>query len=161
MTPPRIRRVFGPKRSLRHELLSIAPILALPVAILAVFPRDAVGFADAPAEREPGAPSCAIVELSPEAEARSVALVRSALSVNARSVRNLRADLSLSTVDEEVPEPVMDISDRARATFRPSRVRYDMLPMPPTVAAPEPAVLPPEPDEDKPAFSREELLKLD
>ncbi len=159
MSAARKKKVYRPRRRLGHELSSLLPMLALPVAIFLVFPGDAVGPVEEAARRE-SAPSCSIVELEPAVEAKAVELVRSALSVNARSVRNLRADLSLSTVEEGPPEPVMDIADRHRPA-RPGCVKCEVLPLPPSVAAPEAASLPETRGDEAPAFPREELLNID
>jgi len=159
MSNGRTTKKYRPRRSLGHELSSLLLMLALPVAIFLVFPGDAVGFRES-SPRHDSEPSCSFVELRAEDEAKAVELVRSALSVDARSVRNLRADLSLSTVEEEPPAPVMDMADRRRPA-RPALVRCDLLPLPPSLAAPEPTALPETPDEDVPAFPREELLRID
>lgn len=156
-------RRYGPKRRIRHDLLALATLLAVPAAVVLSFPRRAVlytGLIDAETPVS-GAPFCGFVVLDEAAETKATDLVRSALSVNSRSVRNLRADLSLSTVEEPPPEPVMDVSDRRRRVA-PPLIRWDVAPMPPSLAAPEPRDMSGEAEEDSgPAFPREELLKIE
>jgi len=157
------RHRYGPKRRIRHELLALAALLAVPAAVVLSFPRRAVlysGLIDAETHGA-GAPFCGFVVLDEAAEAKATDLVRSALSVNSRSVRNLRADLSLSTVDEPPPEPVMDVSDRRRRAAPPPP-RWEAAPMPPSLAAPEPRDMSGEAEDgDLPAFSRKELLQIE
>ena len=137
----------------------LAPILALAVAVVATFRRDAAGIRPPVDCAASGNASCAFVQLDDAVEAKAMEIVRSALSVNSRDVRELRADLSLSTVAEDTPTPVMDMSDRRRPP-RPARIPYLETPQPPTHAAP-PVVLVAEPGDAEPAlpFSRNELLK--
>ena len=153
------RTMIRPKRHWRHELLALAPVMALAVAVVVTFRKD-VARLRPPVEGD-GAheASCAFVTLEGAVEAKAMEIVRSALSVNSRDVRELRADLSLSTVAEDTPTPVMDISDRRRPP-NPARIPYLEVPQPPTHAAP-PVVLDAEPDGAEPAlpFPREELLK--
>ncbi len=153
------RTMVRPKRHWRHELLALAPVMALAVAVAVTFMQD-VARLRPPMEGEGACEaSCAFVTLEGAVEAKAMEIVRSALSVNSRDVRELRADLSLSTVAEDAPKPVMDISDRRRPPS-PSRIPYMEVPQPPTHAAP-PVVLDAEPDQAEPAlpFPREELLK--
>jgi len=157
------RRRYGPKRRIRQELLVLATLLAVPAAVVLSFPRQAVlsaGFIDAEPPCASDVPFCGFVVLDEAAEAKATDLVRSVLSVNSRSVRNLRADLSLSTVDEPLPEPVMDVSDRRRRVS-PSLVRWDAEPMPPSLAAPEPRDMSGEAEEDVSPFPRDELLRIE
>ena len=157
------KRGYRPKRRIRHDLIALAILLAVPVAVILSFPRRAVLYSGLINADTPGAcaPFCGFVVLDEAAETKATDLVRSALSVNSMSVRNLRADLSLSTVEEPPPEPVMDISDRRRRVA-PPLVRWDVAPMPPSLAAPEPRDMSGEAEEDAgPAFPREELLKIE
>ena len=154
------RRTYPPKRRLRHEVLALLPLVAVQAAVVAAFPRGAAGFSPDPPR--PTAPSCAFVSLSPEAEAAAMDDVRGALSVNAASVRNLRTDLSLATLAEEPPEPLLDEDSRPPAA-KPAVCRYDGPPLPPSAAAQEP----PQIEDAEPSlsavgpFPRDALLKAD
>ena len=153
------RTMVRPKRHWRHELLALAPVMALAVAVVVTFRKDVARLRPPVSGGDVGKATCAFVTLDGAVEAKAMEIVRSALSVNSRDVRELRADLSLSTVAEDTPMPVMDISDRRRPP-RPSRIPYMEMPQPPTHAAP-PIVLEAVPDvaEQGLPFPREELLK--
>ncbi len=156
MTPVRPR----PRRQLRHELYSLASVLAIPAAIALVFPYDAVEF-----EPAAGAPSdaarCSFVELTEGDEAAALASARAAWKVGASSVRSLRADLSVAAMPEEAARPVMDVSERARAAAA-GKVGYDVPPMPRTMAAPSPRRIAADGGaDDCSAFPRDEMMALE
>lgn len=149
-----------PRRRLRSEFLALIPVLALPVAIAAVFPYAAIDF-KCPPEVPGSAPSCAFVALAPGCEAKALDVVRSAFSVKRDSFRDLRADLSLSTLPEEPAHAIVEAAD-VPPLPPPSPSPYDVVPYPPSLAAPQPeAMEPAKPVPAPPAFMREELLKID
>ena len=150
-----------PRRPLRNELLSLLPILALPLAVGLLFPYEAVGFRGTSARRGTP-PSCTFVELGEGVEERALDLVRAAFSVKPELFRSMREDLLLSPLPEEAAAPILTPDDRRPPA--PSRVVvYDVLPMPPTLAAsdPEPVAEDGPARPEPPAFPREELLKID
>ena len=108
------RTMVRPKRHWRHELLALAPVMALAVAVVVTFRKDVARLRPPISGGDAGKATCAFVTLDGAVEAKAMEIVRSALSVNSRDVRELRADLSLSTVAEDTPMPVMDRSDRRR-----------------------------------------------
>lgn len=150
-----------PRRPLRNELLSLLPILALPLLTGLLFPYEAIGFHQAaPCRRT--APSCRIVELGEGVEERALDLVRASFSVRPETFQAMREDLLLAPLPEEETAPVLSPADRLPPAPS-SAVVYDVLPFPPTLAAADLEQAP----EDGPArpvpptFPREELLKLD
>lgn len=155
------RDLVKPKRQWRYELYSLAAVLAVPLAVLFVFPYEAVGFTAA-ADEPPRTASCAFVTLTEDEESAALSAARAAWKVSAEGVRRMRADLSVDAMPEEVPRAVMDVSERTRAA-RASSVAYDELPMPSTRAAGAPVRIaaPAAGREDGLPFSRKELLNID
>lgn len=149
-----------PMRSVGRELVSLALMASVPVAIALVFPYEAMNFR---AERgvEPRA-ACAFVTLGEEEERAALASARTAWQVDSRSVRHLRVDLTSG--DDLPPAPVRPViaARPPRGACAASGAAYVPNALPPTVAAPAPAVIAPDaaPPAAKPAFSREELLKI-
>lgn len=137
----------------------LLPVLAFPVALALVFPFRYIGFVyELPKE---SAPSCRYVELTEQQEDAAFETLRSAFSLRSERLRDLRADLSLSTLPEEPPRPILTPAERPPLA-RPTACPYDPLVLPPSLAAEPLRDLPVEPEQTtKPAFSRDELLKLD
>jgi hypothetical protein len=156
MTPVRPK----PRRQLRHELYSLASVLAIPAAISLVFPYEAVNFE--PEECGSGGMArCAFVELTEGDEAAALASARAAWKVGASSVRNLWADLTVAAMPEETPSPVMDVSERTRVAPA-AVVKYDVPPMPRTMAAPAPGRISAGGGADgSSAFPRDEMMALE
>lgn len=151
-----------PRRSLRSEFLSLLPLGILSFALVAVFPFASFRFGSkASSAAHNASSSCAFVDLEEGAVVKAMERVRSSLSVDAGSVRNLRADLSLSTIAEEIPANVFALSERTR--YVPSievGCAADFLPA--SMAAAEPLSLESAADaQEKPFFSKEEMLKID
>jgi len=148
-------------RRLRHELLSLALVAAVPVSLAIVFPYEAVGFrATGPGPRR--AAPCAFVSLSAAEERAALAAARTAWQVDAKGVRGLRTDLSSGDLPPAPTRPVISVR-RVRATG-PAVASYLPNALPPTAAASRPAAIPPEAAPvpvPPPAFSREELLRID
>ncbi len=150
-----------PRRPLRNELLSLLPILAAPLVMGLLFPYEAIGYREpVPARATP--PSCVVVELYEDVQAKALELVRSAFSVKSEDFQTMREDLLLAPLPEERPAPILRSSDR-RALTPPAHLAYDVVPLPPSLAAPDPEAQPADDPTatEPPAFSREELLKLD
>jgi len=82
--------------------------------------------------------------------------------VDAKGVRGLRTDLSSGDLPPAPTRPVISVR-RVRATG-PAVASYLPNALPPTAAASRPAAIPPEAAPvpvPPPAFSREELLRID
>lgn len=136
-------------------------VLSLPIALVLVFPYEAIGFR-AQANAGERAARCAIVTLSEHDETVALESARGAFrQAGGESVRRLRVDMSVGQLPEEALEAIMP--------ERPSRpggklgfAAYRSVPMPKSEAAGEPATLPREADGARPvAFSREEMLAIE
>ena len=149
-----------PLRSLRHEAISLLEISVIPVAIALLFPYDAVGFRAN--ERESGRrSSCAFVTLTDEEERVALAAARTAWQVDAKGVKWMKPE---SGPGELPPMPVVFvIPERPVRGTSAAPAEYTPNSLPPTVAAPPPAVIAPDENmgaEAKQTFSKEDLLKL-
>ena len=148
-----------PLRSLRHEAISLLEVAVIPVAIAFVFPYEAVGFHADKRNQESG-PSCAFVVLSEAEERVALAAARTSWQVGAKGVKGLRTDISSGELPPAPIRLVMPTRPKRDEVFAP--VEYMPNALPPSVAAPAPAKIAPEAAaEQKKAFSREELLKID
>ena len=149
-----------PLRSLRHEAISLLEISVIPAAIAFMFPYDAVGFRAN--ERESGRkPSCAFVTLTDEEERVALAAARTAWQVDSKGVKWMKPE---SGPGELPPMPVvLVIPERPVRGTSAAQAEYTPNSLPPTAAAPAPAIIAPEEDigaEAKHTFSKEDLLKL-
>ena len=149
-----------PLRSLRQEAISLLEISVIPVAIALLFPYDAVGFRAN--ERESGRrSSCAFVTLTDEEERVALAAARTAWQVDAKGVKWMKPE---SGPGELPPMPVVFvIPERPVRGTSAAPAEYTPNSLPPTVAAPPPAVIAPDENmgaEAKQTFSKEDLLKL-
>ena len=150
-----------PLRSLRHEAISLLEVAVIPVAIAFVFPYEAVGFHADKRNQESG-PSCAFVVLSEAEERVALAAARTSWQVGAKGVQRLRTDISSGELPPAPIRLVMPTRPKRVEVFAP--VEYTPNALPPTVAAPAPAAIAPEVEQDpdvKRVFSKEELLKID
>ena len=145
---------------LRYEIFSFALVATVPVAIAFVFPFEAIGFRAAAHDPAPSV-ACAFVSLGAEEERAALAAARTAWQVDATGVRGLRADLSSGDLPPVPTQPVVSV--------RPPREResadaeYAPNALPPSVAAPPPAGIAADAEglAPSPAFSKNDLLKLD
>lgn len=158
-----IGKSYKPRRHLRHELYSLMAVMCAPVAVLALFPYQAIGWK--PADVMTGARSkCAFVKLSPSEAAKAVAGARSAMMTQpgASGALFLRADLSMPEMDE-MTLSVSGVEVRSGAPA-PAHIAYRDVPLPKSLAALKPATFPASKDDDaavaKKTFSRDELLKI-
>lgn len=148
-------------RTLRQEIFSSISALALPLAVVSVFPYKAITF-DASESSQAVRAFAAFVTLDEEEERRATAAVKAAWQADAGALRHIRAELSVGELPAEKPGPVMDVS-----VFSPKRtvreIAVDVPAFPPTLRASAPEKI----DEQAPApasgetFSRTELLKID
>ena len=145
-----------------NALLSVAGVLALPAAVVAVFPFGALSFRAAPASTARPA-AVAFVRLTDEEETAALRAAKTSWSSEAGAVRHLRADLHFGNLPERANEPAIHIEDRLR---RPPPRPYapPTSPFLPSQAAAAPAKLPAA-EGDEPAaplpFPRKDLLKMD
>jgi hypothetical protein len=149
-----------PRRRLRSELGSLASVLAIPVGLLMVFPYEAIGFV--PSASPKSRAQCAFVSLTAEQERKMLAVARSAWQVGAEGVRGLRTEMAAGELPAAPMGAVLGVrsvrsdSGHLRTDFTP-----DSLPPSRGAAPPSAIVGDPEPTEPHPAFSRDELLKID
>ena len=148
-------------RRMRRDVISFLLPLTLPLAMIAFSLCGSFGFKTAEQSARPPA-FAAFVELSPEAEARATAAVKAAWQGDSGGIKRIRADLSVGELPEEVPGPVLEVSPEA---FRipGSVLSSELPPLPPSMRAPPPRkIRPPAVSASAPpAFTREELLKID
>jgi hypothetical protein len=145
---------------MRRKLLSNAAVLALPMAVVAVFPYGALNF-KAAAVSQRARPSAAFVTLSEEEELRATAAVKAAWQGDGGGLRLIRADLTVGELPEEPPGAVLEFSHCALRTPE-SKVPAEAPPFPPSMRAAAPEKIASLPVEAaRPVFSREELLKID
>ena len=144
-------------RSVRSELLSVAEVLALPLMVAAAFPFGAIGFSASRDAQSAGGPTASIVFL----DEVSVARVMRAARTMSRSEDDSRAYVDL--LPAELPPagngPAMAIGPRRSPATLPV-AECGIPPFLPSRRAASPARIPVEATKDAPAFSRDELLKL-
>lgn len=149
-------------RGVRRELLSVAVVLAAVGAVAVAFPYDAVFFR--PAARKAKEPVfAAFVSLREGEEVAAMKAAKSSWSGEAGGVRQLRAELFVAEIPEAGNEPALELADRF-ARVSPPPVAPGLSPYQPSLAALPPKAIPAEKEDEKkdaPAFSREELLKID
>lgn len=150
-----------PRRQLRNDVYSLLLLLAVPAALLPVFPFSAVGYEAASGDFGSASADCAFVRLDDRAERAALAAARAAWQHGSGNVRSLRADISAGALPDA---PAVDvIRERTRRAYSPGSGLYRPSLLPPTLAAPPPARIAVEtggaPEAE--AFPREELLKLD
>ncbi len=148
-------------RGVRRELLSVAVVLAAVGAVAVAFPYDAVFFRPSP--RSARTVFAAFVSLKEGEEVAAMKAAKSSWSGEAGGVRQLRAELFVAEIPEAGNEPALELADRF-ARVSPPPVAPGLSPYQPSLAAPPPKAIPAEKADEKeeaPAFSREEMLKID
>ena len=149
-------------KSVRREFFTFWTTIALPLAVIAVFPFGSIWF-DAEDVSRPSRPFAAFVTLSKQEEARATAMVKAAWQSDSGQLRHIRADLSVGELPEEVEGPVLEISAgdlRIPAMVRPVAAP----PFPPSMQASAPEKLAlgaAAPEVRTAAFPKEELLKIE
>jgi hypothetical protein len=149
-------------RRLRRDILSFAIMASLPTALALVFPYESLEFKPEVNEGE-REPVCAFVVLGEKEERAALAAARTAWQVGSQSVKRLRADLSVADIPPEPVRPVIAVRPE-RSGGAVAGGEYIPNALPPTVAAPAAADIKADAasaEPTKPAFSREELLKID
>ncbi len=151
-----------PHRPFRYELYTLIEVMAIPLALLLVFPYKVLSFQPQPELPAPSA-SCAFVTLSEDEAARLVSNARLAWEVSKKFSRGLWADLSISELPDEPATAVVGVEARTRTTA-PEPLPYNDALLPPTQAAAAPQKLFATEEESADArqpFPRKDLLKLD
>lgn len=148
------------RRSIGSELLRMGTVMAVPLAVAAVFPYDALSFRVNP-ESGPASAFVTMVKLDAAAERNAIRQAKSSLRGESARLRRLQADLSFGELPEEPPRPVL---------AKPEGLCVPVLsPMPfgvpsyrPSEAAGRPLVIAvPKVTPVPPTFPREEMLKID
>jgi len=111
-------------RSFRREILSIGAVFALPLLVLAFFPREAFFFRATPAPRQPEA-FLAFTTVSPDEEARLIASLQTTWKPALSSDEGLH--LSLRDLPEDPQEPLRSYNIRFTADFVPQEIPTRML----------------------------------
>lgn len=150
-----------PRRHLRHDVCTLLLLLAVPAAILLVFPYPAVGLDPAAGHEYVSEPSCAFIRLDDRAERYALGVARVSWRSGGEGTLSHRPDLSVRALP---PAPMTEVI-RARSRSSREAVRvfgYEPPLMPPTLAAGAPSAIPASGSASTvgPAFPREELLKL-
>lgn len=148
-------------KGIRHELATLATVLAVPAALALVFPYGAIGFR--PASRaEASRSSAAFVEMTMEEQEAAMRAAKTSWQVDSGNARRLRADLSVGVLPEDVSPISLD------AVIGPSRSAVPVVPYGPeahprSLAAPAARRIANDvkPEAAPPAFPKEDLLKLD
>lgn len=146
-------------RSLRGEFVKLLLVLSVPACVLACFPYSAIGFRSARHSHE-SRTTVAFVTLSEDEEQLAIKAVQSTLRGTGR--RNPRVDLALGALPEEhTAVEVLEYSD-ARQKPTTAIPKLALSPFLPSMAAATPTAIAAEaPEKARPAFTRNELLKLD
>ena len=144
-------------RSVRSEFLSVAAVLALPIGIASVFPYGAIGFSVSRPAVSPDVRMASIVFPGEEDVAR---VIRAARTVS----RGKDAGCSyVNLLPSELPgageSPAVAIG-LCRKPEDPPIVENGIPPFLPSRRASAPVRISAETAKEKPAFSRDELLKL-
>ena len=147
-------------KSLQQEILTSVSVLAFPAAIVLSFPSEAVSFRAKPVSPDCAA-SAAFVTLSPEQERAALAAAKTAWQSDAATRQRQRIRLPLGELPEDAPGPLLDIGAGLRPVDVPEPFGYRPLGWEPSLRSASPARIPSErPSGPVPAFSREELLKM-
>lgn len=149
---------FRPHRSLRSELVSLAFVAVASIAMVSVFPMSALRPLPSAPMQGAGA-SCAFVTLTPAEERQAIAAARAAWQISRGPLRNSRIDIFADALPAFPWRAAIDTLPRM-STGNCLPAPYVPDPLPPTLAAPPPVTIAPQPNADPPTFSREELLKL-
>ena len=148
-----------PMRSIRHEIANLVELAIVPVALLFVFPYEAMSFR---AEKDVRhvRPVCAFVALNENDEHAALTAARASWQVDSKNVKRLRLDLSAGDLPPEPLIPVFETRPKRGADATPGS-EYVPNALPPTLAAPRAAAIPVDADgpvKTPPAFLREEML---
>ena len=144
-------------RSVKGELLSVAEVLAFPLMIAAAFPFGAIGFSASRDARSADDPTASIVFLDEVSVARAMRAARTV--PRSEDSGHAYVDLLPAELPPAGNGPVMATGSRRSPSALPV-VGSGIPPFLPSRRAAAPARIPVEATKDAPAFSRDELLKL-
>ena len=147
-------------RSLRHELVSAALVMSLPLALCLAFPFEAIGFRATPAATATRA-SFAFVTLSEEEEQAALQAAKTSWQFNVPAGQRMRMRLPLGGLPDEQVGLRLDVMSEGLTQSPTAPLGYPAPPWEPSARAKEPVKIQRAPSSDAtPAFTREELLKL-
>lgn len=148
-------------RSMRSELASVLTVMAVPAAVVLVFPRDALVFRATPSASERPAPA-AFVRLTAAEESLAIRKAKTSWQEGSDvAARNLRANVFFPELPKEKFESVMSVEDR-RLSYEPGLVCSPLPPFLPSRRAKAPQRIVADGKNEVPLpFPREELLKID
>lgn len=147
-------------RPFRRDFLSMVTVLAVLVAVVLVFPFDAIGFVPKRVSERRG-PFASFVTLTDEEHAQAMRAAKTSWQGDSRGVRRLRVDLSVGVLPEDSSMATLDVGVRPRRMDLP-RVDFVPGPSPDSVAARPVPRLPKAVDATvKQTFSKAELLRID
>jgi len=137
----------------------VATVLTIPLGVAAIFPFRAIGFKAQDVTLSPSA-TVSFVHLSEEEEAQAVRATRSTLRGDGEDVRQLHADLAFSELPDETRGEILPVPAHPSGADVPL-VTCAVGPFQPSLQAPPPKRIAADPPEDRPTFSKAELLKID
>ena len=144
-------------RSVRSELFSVAEVFAIPLMVAAAFPYGAIGFSASRNARASDVSAASIIFLDEASAARAV---RAARTVSRRGDGDhAYVDLLAPELPPAGNEP-MPVVELRRSPLELPIVESGLPPFLPSRRASAPVRIPVEAMKDEPAFSRDELLKL-
>lgn len=159
-------RHASPRRRLRSEILPLASVVFLSLAVVALFPRGVLRYVrdvrfvrSEPAPPRPSSSGCAFITLTPAQEAVALAAARASWQGKSTAA-GLRAEMLPAELPEMPHAPVLELADRPSESIGFSAYPQ-VRTLPPSVAAPAPARLTSAgADAPRPAFPRETMLEL-
>ena len=143
------------------EVSRLALVASVPAALMLAFPFRAIGFRADEIPSTSASGHCRFVELSAEEEARALAMARASWSTDADELRRVRLEMLESDLPEIELGELIDWRFESAADA-PISFTPDLFPA--SRGAPAARKLEAESAPEAvstPAFSREELLKLD
>lgn len=147
-------------RSWRHEFASTALVLSLPLAICAAFPFESIGFKATVVASESKA-SAAFVTLSKDEEDAALQAAKTSWQFNVPAGQRMRMRLPLGGLPDEQDGLRLDVKTDVIKPRSIAPIGYSAPAWEPSMRAEGPVGIQRGPSpEAKPAFSREELLKL-
>ena len=146
-------------KSIGGEICSVVTVLAIPLALAAVFPLEAIGFRAGDKARREAKMPVSIIALDAQQEGAALRAAKTAWH-NDGETRRAHADLLIGEIPEGPKPPVLGIGDRSRLPPLPI-VKCAASPFLPSRRADAPVRIPVEEAEDALAFPKKDLLKID
>lgn len=149
-------------RTLRREILSATFTLAIPAALVLVFPLAEVIRFQPRLDSDACRASAAFVTLPYEMEVAAVRTAKTVWKLDSVGDRHLRELMSFAELPQEPIKPLLSPEEIQPVVQESVPVRYVPSAWAPSLRAPSPVKFAAEPDPPpSPVFSREELLKLE